>query len=149
MKLHRDIGVSQPAVLFMLHRIREGWKRSGGGSFSGVVEVDETYFGGQRHTMSKTKRERLTGRGPVGKSVVVGAKDRETKQVAAKVVTSTVAPTLHGFVKDHADTQAKVYTDDARSYKSLPFDLEAVKHSVAEHVRGQVRTNGSSHSGPS
>ena len=28
MKLHRDIGVSQPTAWFMLHRIREGWQRS-------------------------------------------------------------------------------------------------------------------------
>lgn len=28
MKLHRDIGVSQPTAWFMLHRIREGWKDS-------------------------------------------------------------------------------------------------------------------------
>ena len=28
MKLHRDIGVSQPAAWFMLHRIREAWSRT-------------------------------------------------------------------------------------------------------------------------
>ena len=143
MKLHRDLGVSQPTAWFMLHRIREGWKRSeAGGSFSGPVEVDETYMGGKRRNMSNSKREELTGRGPAGKTAVVGAKDRESNRVAAKVVTSTDKDTLQGFVKDHAAVGATVYTDDAAAYDSLPFDHEAVKHSVSEYVRGQAHTNG-------
>jgi len=143
MKLHRDLGVSQPTAWFMLHRIREGWKQSDSdGQFSGPVEVDETYFGGKRKNMSNSKREELTGRGPVGKTAVVGAKDRESNRVAAKVVASTDKDTLQGFVKDRAAEGATVYTDDAAAYESLPFDHEAVKHSVAEYVRGQAHTNG-------
>ena len=30
MKLHRDIGVSQPTAWFMLHRIREAWEPNDG-----------------------------------------------------------------------------------------------------------------------
>ena len=143
MKLHRDLGVSQPTAWFMLHRIREGWKSSdGGGQFAGPVEVDETYFGGKRRNMSNAKREELTGRGAIGKTAVVGAKDRASNQVAAKVVASTDKDTLQGFVKDNADPAATVYTDDAAAYDSLPFDHESVKHSVAEYVRGQAPTNG-------
>ena len=73
-KLASDIGVSQPAAWFMLHRIREAWTRieNGGTSFSGPVEVDETYMGGKRRNMSKTKRAQLSGRGPVGKMAVAG-----------------------------------------------------------------------------
>ena len=42
-KLHRDIGVSQPTAWFMLHCLREGRKRSNdSGQFGGPVEVDET-----------------------------------------------------------------------------------------------------------
>ena len=141
-KLHRDIGVSQPTAWFMLHRIREGWKQSDGGQFSGPVEVDETYFGGKRTNMQKAKREKLSGRGAVGKTAVVGAKDRDSNQFAAKVVASTDKPTLHGFVEKHAAKGATVYTDDALVYDSLPFDHEAVKHSVAEYVKGQAHTNG-------
>ncbi len=143
MKLHRDLGISQPTAWFMLHRIREGWKRSDtDGPFTGPVEVDETYMGGKRRNMSNAKREELTGRGPVGKTAVVGAKDRETNRVAATVVTSTDKDTLQGFVKEHTAKGATVYTDDAAAYDSLPFDHEAVKHSVAEYVRGQAHTNG-------
>ena len=77
MKLHRDIGVSQPTAWFMLHRIREAWKVPNGNSFSGPVEVDETYFGGKARNMHAHKREQvIKGRGPAGKTAVIGAKDR-------------------------------------------------------------------------
>ena len=143
MKLHRDIGVTQATAWFMLHRIREAWSDADDrGSFTGPVEVDETYFGGKRKNMSKSKREDLTGRGPVGKTAVVGAKDRATNQVAAKVVPSTDSQTLQGFVKDNADPNATIYTDDAAAYDSLPFKHETVKHSVSEYVCGKAHTNG-------
>lgn len=145
MKLHRDLGVTQKTAWFMLHRIREAWADADDhGSFSGPVEVDETFFGGKRKNMSNAKREELagTGRGPVGKTAVVGAKDRATNQVAAKVVQSTDSETLQNFVKDHTDAGATVYTDDAAAYDSLPFKHETVKHSVSEYVRGKAHTNG-------
>ena len=68
-KLGRDIGVRQPTAWFMMHRIREAWSRNGNEPpFSGPVEVDETYVGGKRKNMPKAKREKLEGRGPVGKN---------------------------------------------------------------------------------
>ena len=78
----------------------------------------------------------------MGKTAVVGAKDRATKQVVAKVVRATDSATLQGFVQEHADRQARVYTDEASAYETLPFEHEAVKHSVSEYVRGQAHTNG-------
>ena len=148
MKLHRDIKVSQPAAWFMLHRIRQAWASTGDdGDFSGPVEVDETYMGGKRKNMSNAKRKELAdagaGRGAVGKVAVVGMKDRETNEVRAKVVESTDAATLQGFVFNHTQGGSTVYTDDAGAYKGMPFrHHETVKHSVAEYVRGQAHTNG-------
>ena len=83
MKLHRDIGVSQPTAWFMLHRIREAWAGGDGTSdYSGPVEVDESYFGGRRRNMSNAKRKALadTGRGPVGKTAVVGITKTERRR---------------------------------------------------------------------
>ena len=152
MKLHRDIGVSQPTAWFMLHRIREAWAGGSGGGdsgFSGPVEVDESFFGGRRRNMSNAKRKELkdSGRGPIGKTAVVGAKDRATNQVSAKVVEATDAATLIPFVESHAAQGATVYTDDASAYASLAslfnqYQHETVKHSVGEYVAGMVSTNG-------
>ena len=141
MKLHRELGIGQKAAWFMLHRLRKA-AESGNGMFAGPVEVDETYMGGKRKNMSNAQRKELTGRGAVGKVAVVGAKDRETKQVRAQVVTSTDKPTLQGFVVDNTLPTATVYTDEASAYEGMPRTHDSVKHSVSEYVRGQVHTNG-------
>ena len=143
MKLHRDIGVNQRTAWFMLHRIRQAWTGDDSDpQYTGPVEVDETYFGGKRMNMSNAKRATLEGRGAVGKTAVVGAKDRATNHVSAQVVESTDKATLQGFVIDHTAPGATVYSDEAAAYKGLPFDHEAVKHSVAEYVRDKAHTNG-------
>ena len=133
--------VMQDSAWHLSHRIRAALFQ-GGAFFAGPVEVDETYIGGKRKNMPNSVRKELTGRGPVGKTAVVGAKDRETNQLAAKAVQSTDKEILQGFVKDHADLQATVYTDDASAYETLPFEHKSVKHSLSEYVRGQAHTNG-------
>ena len=144
MKLHRDIKVSQPTAWFMLHRIREAWGDEPSGDFEGPVEVDESYFGGTRRNMSNSRRKALadTGRGPVGKTAVVGIRDRATKQIRAKVTGRVDTEHLQGFVVENTLPGAQVYTDDATAYDSLPFPHESVRHSVSEYVRDMAHTNG-------
>ena len=45
--------------------------------------------------------------------MVVGAKDRGTRQVSAKVIESNDKATLQGFVVENAADSATVYTDEA------------------------------------
>ena len=120
MKLHRDIGVSQPTAWFMLHRIREAWAGEISVPFEGPVQVDETYIGGKRRNRSNAERKEATGRGPVNMTAIVGAKDRASNRVSATVVQDTGKETLHGFVADHTKPDAMVFTDDAAAYYGIP-----------------------------
>ena len=141
MKLHRDLGVTQKTAWFMLHRLREAWMAANLDRFLGPVEVDETYVGGKRKNMSNAKRKTLTGRGSVGKTAVVGAKDRPSNRVAARVVERTDQPTLQGFVVEHTAPNATIFTDEAGGYKGLP-NHHAVAHGAGQYVNGQIHTNG-------
>ena len=144
MKLHRDLNITQKSAWHLAHRIRKALESGSWGLFTGPVEVDETYMGGKRANMSNAKRAELagTGRGAVGKTTIVGAKDRAKNLVSAKVVQDTKKPTLHGFVSDNTAPGVTVYTDDALVYETLPFQHEVVRHSVREYVKGLAHTNG-------
>ena len=140
MKLQRDLKVSYPTAWFVAHRLREAFA-SQAGVFSGPVEVDETYMGGKRKNMRKSKRTKLEGRGTVGKAAIAGIKDRETNAVRAKVVDDTKTETLMRFILERIKPETTIFTDDAVAYDNLG-NHESVKHSAREYVRGDVHTNG-------
>ena len=142
MKLHRDLGISQKSAWHLAHRIRETWTDRQPEPFHGPVEADETYIGGRAKNMhASVRRERIHGRGVVDKTAVAGVRDRATGRVSARVVASTDGPTLRGFVTEHADTGAMVYTDDAKAYRGLPSH-ESVSHSTGQYVNRMAHVNG-------
>ena len=136
MKLHRDIGVTQSTAWFMLHRIREAWTQDPHARLAGPVEVDETYIGGKYRNMHAAARRRSPK-----KTTVIGAKDRETNKVTARVIEHTDAETMTGFVTSQIQPGATVYTDDHGGYASIA-NHGTVKHSVGQYVNGMAHTNG-------
>ena len=139
MKLHRDLGITQKSAWFLSHRIREALGAELE-KMKGPVEVDETYIGGKERNKHKDKKLGL-GRGGIGKSIVVGMKDRETNEVMATVVPDTRKTTLQGFVNSSVLTDASKYTDENKSYAGLE-NHETVNHTVGEYVNDMAHTNG-------
>ena len=144
MQLSKELGVQYRTAWHMLHRIREACGR-GDFSLGDTVEVDETYIGGLEKNKHESKKLHA-GRGAVGKTAVVGVRQRGGK-TKAEPVGSTDAHTLRGFVEDAVEMGATVYTDDAAAYGALPsvinqYQHDTVAHSKGEYVRGDVHTNG-------
>ena len=93
----------------------------------GEVELDESYFGGQR----KDKR----GRGAGGKVPVFGLLKRGGK-VHTVVIPAAAASTLMPIVRQRIRPDSVVYTDSFAAYNVL--DAEGFKHLRINHQKSFV-----------
>ena len=139
MQLSKEISVQYKTAWYMLHRIREASGDSDA-VLSGIVEMDEVFVGGREGAKHKSKKLNA-GRGPVGKTPVMGIRERGGKTVA-KPVDSANMKTANEFASDKVEEGSTVYTDDSVIYGKLPFAHDFVNHSAGQYVKGDCHTNG-------
>ena len=141
-QLAKHIGVTQKTAWFMLQRIRNATGKDENGMLGGDVEIDETYLGGKEKNRHNSQKKGL-GRGPVGKTVAFGMKERGGAQRAFHVPSARAADISPLMIQNVA-LGSNVHADDNRAYGPLDsfYSVDRVNHSAKEFVRGEAHTNG-------
>ncbi len=125
LQFQRQLGLTSYKTAFlMLHKLRAAMVRVGRGRLSDIVEVDETYIGGEK--------EGKRGRGAGGKVIVVGAVDLRGKyanRVRLNIIPNVTQNTLTDFVKLNVVEGSTIKTDDWLGYNRL--GSEGYKHIVS------------------
>ena len=120
--LKRTLGIgSEQTAWAMLHRYRRSMVRPGRERLQGVVEVDETFFGGPESGRR--------GRGAKGKTLVeiaVEQGDRGLGRCRMQVIESIDTATIREFLLAHVEPGAAVVTDGLRTY--IPACAEEYEH---------------------
>lgn len=149
--LARDLGVTQKTAWFMLHRLRHAARTKSFNArrarqqrkLGGKVEVDETFVGGKAKNRHKSKRDGKPGPTASGKTIVVGAVERQG-EVVARVIPDVKTETLREFVRDTVSQQADlVVTDQWVGYQHLGKEYQhaVINHAKGVYVDGNIHTN--------
>jgi len=138
--LSKEIGITQKSAWFLLHRIREACK-SDNFLFSGIIEADEAYFGGKEKNKHSNKKIKA-GRGAVGKTAVLGMRERNGK-VKAIVISNTESNTIQNEIRKTVAKGSTLCIDEHKSYLGLEKEYNhlSVNHSAKEFVNGMAHTN--------
>jgi len=106
--------------------------------FSGVIELDESYFGPKR---IRGKR----GRGAKGKTIVFGILKRDDK-VYTEIVPDASSASLSRVIRGHVSIDSVINTDGWRGYNGLVdvgFEKHyRVYHGKNEFAKGHQHING-------
>jgi transposase-like protein len=140
MQLSKEIGITQKSAWFVLHRLREACGGKDLSKLQGIIEIDETFVGGKEANKHENKKFKA-GRGTVGKTPVLGMRERGGRTVATPIG-GTDADTIQAAIREHVEAGAILHTDEAGAYRDIDgFEHDTVNHSAGEYVRDGVTTN--------
>jgi len=148
-ELATRIGVSQKTAWFINHRLRAMLTETNPELLSGIIEVDETFVGGKEMNKHYSKKNggkgklasKVSARGTVGKTMVLGVLQREGK-VRTFVVSDRKANTLQPIMRENVETNSRIISDALPSYVEL---RDQYQHDSCKHTYGDYRTYGDVH----
>ena len=113
--LKRALGLgSYKTAWAMLHKLRRAMIRPGRERLRGLVEVDDTYWGGEE--------EGVIGRLTYDKAIIVVAAEQDGKgigRIRLGRVPNLTKRTLHGFISANVEPGSVVRTDGLNAYLGL------------------------------
>ena len=116
--LQRVLGLgSYKTAWAMLHKLRRAMVRPGRERLSGVVEVDETYWGGEE--------KGVRGRQIFNKALIaiaaeaIPGRGKAIGRIRLRHIPDTTRTTLHGFIGHVIEPGSIVVTDGLQAYRNL------------------------------
>lgn len=112
------LGVSYPTIRLWYGRFRANLPADHG-ALDGLVEVDEAFFGRQKHA---------------NQAIVAGAVERGTNRLKLAVVADRQTETLEEFVLSRVTSDSLVHTDAWGGYATL--EVFGLGHDLTNHSKG-------------
>lgn len=131
-ELQRQLGVTYKTAWRIAYQIR-GLMTQNDNKLSGIVEVDETYFGGKDDNKSKFKN----------KSALMGMVERKGRIKATKIPNRETHIVLNQ-IKKNITLDSHIMTDEFKAYGKLPklgYKRSGIKHGKNHWVKGDIYTN--------
>jgi transposase-like protein len=123
----------------MMQRVRYALKMQSFNSpkLSNVVEIDETYIGGNDENRHASKKK-----GHEGKGVVLGAVERKG-QVRLRLVPNATTEHIIPFIIKNISPNSVIMSDEYSGYRRLSkvYEHFTVNHIQGEYVKGSSHTN--------
>lgn len=144
-QIYRIMGFgSYETALYMTHRIRAALVDKNFRKLMGIVEVDETFVGGDDENRHWNKKIHRARQADPNKFIVIGAAQRKGN-VVARVIENVRTETLEQFIAETVSTDVSlIATDDAGGYRDLArsgYRHGVVNHSKRKYVVGALHTN--------
>jgi len=137
--LQRVLGLGNYKTAWaMLHKLRRAMVRPGRDRLSGMVEVDETYWGAEESG--------VRGRQTVRKALIIVAAQADGKgigRIRLRHIDDTNRATLHGFIGESVEPGSTVISDGLQAYRELEGyvherQIQKQQPTEAEHLLPRV-----------
>lgn len=141
-----EAGVSLKTAQKMTHHLRTQMLGEEPELFSGIIEMDEAYIGGQRKN-KKLHIRRIQGKRGHGtdKLPIVGLFSRESGKVFVHVEPKKLdIAFILNTIQERVTQGSRIYTDGFKMYRGISkigYHHEFVDHVGGEYVREDIHTN--------
>jgi transposase-like protein len=148
LQLQREIGTTYKTAWRMLKQIRAamGNKKKDddddnddNGFMNTIIEIDETYLGGE--AKNKHMSERVRAKGFFKKNIVLGILERN-KEVRAFVIDEAKRDVIMEKIIENVAKDSQIITDEHKAYYWV---YTGWKHKVVNHSKGKFRNGAGVH----